>query len=737
MTTRRLLPLWLVLITLTVPLRAAHTWVGDLGTNWTDVSGPFDTNWDTDTLPANGDDVVLRDTPAGTLVYLFTNGPTALGSLDIGDSTYSFDPPTLVLTPLVPGGFRPSLGLAGPILIASTVGSGQMRLSEADLTGHSLGIAEIGTSTGGFFAENGSTVLLTGPTFVSRATSSGYLDVTDSTFETESLYVADSQFTSVGSVNLVNAVFTVTNRFEIGRDGSGDLSVGAGSSLVTRDALVGVNLAALGALDLTASTWALTGSLRAGLLGNAEVAIGDNGSVTITSPPGNVSVWIGENTQSVASVSIQAYGDSGANITANHHAIVGYTSTNASLLVGGSATFSSGKAASGSGSSCLFGGLPGSFGRGTVENSANLIGDGDTVVGFGGSGFLLLTNGGHLSCSNLQIAREITATGLVLLASYATADLSGGAYIGGSTNAPGGTNARLLVTDYAALNARTEIVLYPGAILDVTNTGYAFVSDAYFPDLLPEHTLTLWSNGTLRGVGTLQGHLQARSGTVAPGLSAGQLTVTGDARLFTSAVLRVELAGTNAGSAFDVLRADTSFHHGGYTLQVRLTNSFTPAAGQTFRVVHAPAYTGSGVTFDFSAAPLPGGLAWNTSTFLSDGTLRITATATPTNVIQLLAIQRIPATPHLQLTALGTNGAPFRVQSSDTLLPGTWTNLIGPLSATGFPQPVTITNSLLTHPPRRFFRLIQPGPTSARTPPAASPLTSPPPRNRKRSLCVC
>jgi autotransporter-associated beta strand protein len=132
------------------------------------------------------------------------------------------------------------------------------------------------------------------------------------------------------------------------------------------------------------------------------------------------------------------------------------------------------------------------------------------------------------------------------------------------------------------------------------------------------------TGGTLGGTGIIQGPVTIQSaGRLAPGTSIGTLTVNNSLSL--SGVTLMELnaaAGTN-----DRVSGLTSVTYGGTLSLSNLAGAIT--AANTFKLFGANSYNG---TFAAITPASPGpGLAWNTNTLATDGTLRVVSTA-PTTI---------------------------------------------------------------------------------------------------------
>jgi hypothetical protein len=128
-------------------------------------------------------------------------------------------------------------------------------------------------------------------------------------------------------------------------------------------------------------------------------------------------------------------------------------------------------------------------------------------------------------------------------------------------------------------------------------------------------------DGTLGGGGTVGGDVDNSSGIVAPGNSAGQLTVDGDYTQQSSGTLAIELGGITPGAEHDHLQVTGNAALDG-TLSVSLIDGFTPSAGSSFDILDWGTLGGA-----FSSLNLPtvAGLTWDTSQLYITGELNLTA----------------------------------------------------------------------------------------------------------------
>jgi len=128
------------------------------------------------------------------------------------------------------------------------------------------------------------------------------------------------------------------------------------------------------------------------------------------------------------------------------------------------------------------------------------------------------------------------------------------------------------------------------------------------------------TNGTLGGNGVIKGPVTILSaGRLAPGTSIGALTISNSLSL--SGVTIMELNA--AASTNDLVRGLTSVTFGGTLTLSNLAGAIT--ASNAFKLFSANIYRGAFAALT-PAGPGPG-LAWNTNTLATDGTLRVVSTA--------------------------------------------------------------------------------------------------------------
>ncbi len=107
--------------------------------------------------------------------------------------------------------------------------------------------------------------------------------------------------------------------------------------------------------------------------------------------------------------------------------------------------------------------------------------------------------------------------------------------------------------------------------------------------------------GTVSGRGTIGGDLNNATGSIAPGISPGILTVGGNFSQQENGTLEIEIGGLAQGTEYDTLAVTGTATVDG-TLLVLLIDDFIPSAGQQFTVLTSAGLTAGGLTLTGSAS---------------------------------------------------------------------------------------------------------------------------------------
>lgn len=210
--------------------------------------------------------------------------------------------------------------------------------------------------------------------------------------------------------------------------------------------------------------------------------------------------------------------------------------------------------------------LPGTFGSDTVTVN--------------GPGFVLAndptqTPGQPTVTLNVNPAGQVVFTGPITR--LATMNLAGHAILPAGSGAslhPGGIN---MVSGSLDVNDNSVVIDSPAGFFNqsggVTNLGGGTL---VAPNLNMQ-------GGLLAGNGSITGNL-FNGGVVAPGFSAGGISVSGDYTQGATGTLQMQIGGTKPGTDFAQLSVGDTAQLDG-TLAVSLINGFVPAAGDSFALL--------------------------------------------------------------------------------------------------------------------------------------------------------
>ncbi len=248
------------------------------------------------------------------------------------------------------------------------------------------------------------------------------------------------------------------------------------------------------------------------------------------------------------------------------------------------------------------GGITASGGEIQVKFNVN---NQDATVNLGGdftaTGNVNVTNAGYtganLNVINLTADRTFTiVTGTV---TSVAPDLGGS---GGLTKTGGG--ALVLTPACSAAHAGATAV----------NNGALVVNGT-----ITTSPVTVGNGGALAGDGSIQSAVTVQNGgTISAGsTTAGTLTLGAGLTLDSGSTFQADITGQTTHDRLAVTGAIAAAG------KVKLVlTGYTPVLGDSFDLANATTTTGS-PSFDFSAAPLSSGLAWDTSTFTTDGVVKV------------------------------------------------------------------------------------------------------------------
>jgi phosphodiesterase/alkaline phosphatase D-like protein/2',3'-cyclic-nucleotide 2'-phosphodiesterase (5'-nucleotidase family) len=204
--------------------------------------------------------------------------------------------------------------------------------------------------------------------------------------------------------------------------------------------------------------------------------------------------------------------------------------------------------------------------------------------------------------------------------------------------------------------AGTGAVTLPGSATIATAT---VVSNGTFEvaGTLTSPVLTI-AGGTLAGSGTVRGAVNVGpAGAIASAPTTGTLTIQGPLTLAGGLALDIEKNGGTLTT--DRIVGVTSLNYGG-VLKV-IAHGSAPAAGDSFKLFDAATYDGAFAGYELPA--LDAGLAWDTSSLLADGTLRVGAAgATSVRIAKIPASMTAEAGTRQILTGGAVGSEPITYQ---------------------------------------------------------------------------
>lgn len=396
----------------------------------------------------------------------------------------------------------------------------------------------------------------------------------------------------------------------VGYSGNGTLTIEDGGFVSDTDGIVGFGATSTSTATVTGlnSIWESSQDIEIGYNGNGTLDILSSG--TVNSQGG----MIGRNANSTGLVTVNGGGSHWDNSYYMIH--VGYIG-NGQLHVENGGLVTSGNADIGTGSSSESAVLV--TGANSAWNST-----GSVSFSYNGDTTLDVEDGGHVSTMfDGLLARNSGSSAVATITGPGSSwDIGRNLYVGGSDTRAGGS-ATLNIDDGGELTVANTLKVWGGGQVNVLGGRLdAGVLDLSAPGAAGNLSVT----GGMVAIDTISGDLTLDGGTLAPGNSPGLTEILGDFQ-FVSGTVEIEIGGLTPETEFDVLDiGGASVLNGNF--DISLISSFTPMLGDTFDLVDAASLTGM-PQFNFSNAQLAHGLAWDTSSFLADGSISVGIATVP------------------------------------------------------------------------------------------------------------
>ncbi|HET6526816.1 autotransporter outer membrane beta-barrel domain-containing protein [Sphingopyxis sp.] len=411
-----------------------------------------------------------------------------------------------------------------------------------------------------------------------------------------------------------DSVWNLSNSLQVGREGSGELTISNGGVVSTAAAHISVDFRTIGSRQGASGEVTVTGAGSA-WLGDANLTVGGEGTGTLTIAAGGLAT----SGTAVIGSSVDAVGT--ATVTGGNSA---WTNSD-QMLVGfsgkGALTISNGGSVSNAITS--IGEAAGSTGAVSVTGANSILANSaDLFVGNAGSGTLTVTGGGSAAATQIMIAALAGSTGILNIGSDAGQAATAAGTLGASEIAFGAGAGSMIFNhtdadydfDVAITGAGTIQQVAGVTRLTADNSGFTGSIAISGGTLLVDGTLgdaasevVVLGGGTLGGTGTIGGDVTVGGGaTLAPGNSPGTLTVGGDLELTPNAVLAFEFgqAGIVGGALNDLVDVGGNLTLDG-TINVSASagGSFGPGIYRIFN------YGGALTDDGLALGTIPGGTA--------------------------------------------------------------------------------------------------------------------------------
>ncbi len=377
---------------------------------------------------------------------------------------------------------------------------------------------------------------------------------------------AHAAITTSGSIDPVwdsNDPWNISGTLTIGLTADGTLTISGGSRVVDVNGLIA------GAAGTTASV--LVTDVNSLWRNSGVVTIGSHGSGLLTI-------------------------SNGASATATGGALIGYSFSDGVGSVVVTDPNSLWQVSGGSG--LLIGGA----GQGALTISdGGSVESGKATLGSPTAGGAVVTVDGNDSTWTLT---GVLAVGNDSVAKYGDLLIQNGGHVTGTSAYVGwksGSSGTATVTGPNAVWTNSGALYVGGDTRDNHADG---VLDINSPGLVKAQSATIWSQGVLKGTGTLEASTVTNHGTIRPGNSIGTLNIKGALTMEAGSVLETEV--DNAGHS-DKVVATGNVQIAGGTVKAVSTETITNA--EHYTILQGKAVTGTFDALDISALDVGGQLA--------------------------------------------------------------------------------------------------------------------------------
>jgi T5SS/PEP-CTERM-associated repeat protein len=387
-----------------------------------------------------------------------------------------------------------------------------------------------------------------------------------------------------------------------------------------------------------------------GVVTGFRSVVGSNNQGTVT--VSNGSQWINSNNIEMANsggtgtINIE----SGSLVSSRNGEISNSSSGMATVTVTGSSTWNNSANLSvgngGTGTLLVEDGSVANAADGFIGFTFNGIGDatitgtgsqwnntGEMIVGRAGQGTLLVADGGLVTSLRSIISNQATGTGTATVTGAGsqwnnTSDF----FVGGNSIQAGGTGT-LNIADGGSVTVETTMKVWDSGTVNLDGNLEIFRLDLT-ESAAPEN-FNMMSSGMLTIQNEVLGTLKQDDGTFAVD-SFTPVDITGNYEMNAGAAI-FDIGGTIRGFQYDALDVGGTATLNG-TMDINLVSSFQPIEGSTFQLFDVTGGIAGNPMFDFSDAALGSELSWDTSSFLSSGSISVISSVPEPGSATLLAL---------------------------------------------------------------------------------------------------
>jgi T5SS/PEP-CTERM-associated repeat protein len=485
-------------------------------------------------------------------------------------------------------------------------------------------------------------------------------------------------------VNGQNSLLKLITAGVGGEGGSGGISVSGGGTLISELMELGLAPGGQGTISISGggSSWTNIDNTVIGRQGTGTFTVDSGGLFVASSAFGGASFILGQQNGSSGSAGVSDAGSlidlrkvkfvmgslpgSNGSISAQSQGVlalgpdtvIGDAGTGALYIYfGGQVTFTQTDAVN-----LTLGNTSGSSGT-MVVNGSSFADSLPIIIGKAGAGSFSAMNHSTVQMFGFNAAYSDSGQGSVTVDNSSWVN-SGNVYVGGLLGAdPAST---VTVQNNATMRVAQRMTVFKAGSVSIDSSSKIAVGSG---DFGPPGSLRVSSGGILGGFGRVHGQvIEAQGGFIWPGNSPGLFTIDGSYEQDDGGTFEAEIGGTDPGNGYDQIQVTGAAVLGG-NLNVRLINGFTPAVGQTFRIVNAASVSGA-----FASISEPSQAGINLTSDATGVTVTITSVVAGAPVISSAT------------TANAAPGAAFSYQITATNNPTSF-------GATNLPTGLMVNNS--------------------------------------------